>query len=117
MIQFDEIPKIYLIKNATDLRKGINGYSTIVQNEFKLDPFEDALFLFCNRTKDKMKILYWDGTGFWLLYKRLDEGKFKWLKSSKDECITITHQQFRWLLEGLNINQRKAFKKKKYKYV
>lgn len=67
MIRFDDISHIYIAPNVTDLRKGIDSYAAIVQNEFKQDPFSDAMYIFCNRTHDKLKILYWDGTGFWLL--------------------------------------------------
>lgn len=78
MIIFNEIKVIYLVQGYTDLRKGIDGFASIIQDRFKLNPFEDALYLFCNRQRDKLKCLYWDGTGFWLLYKRLEKGHFKW---------------------------------------
>ena len=74
MIRFDDIPDIYLISGSTDLRKGIDGYAMIVQDLYHLSPFSDALFLFCNKDHNKLKCLYWDGTGFWLLYKRLEKG-------------------------------------------
>lgn len=109
MISFEAIPRIYLAQGVTDLRKGINQLSSLVQNVHKLSPFEDALFIFCNRRRDTIKILYWDGTGFWLLIKRLEEGKFQWNKK-ENGCISITHQQFRWLLEGLSISQKRAHK-------
>ena len=105
MIRFDDVPAIYLVYGVTDLRKGIDAYTHIVQDRFHLDPFKDALFLFCNRNRDKLKCLYWDGTGFWLLYKRLEK------------VLTISHQQLRWLLDGLKIEQKSAFKKQEYQYV
>ena len=64
MVIFDEIPKIYLITGSVDLRKGIDGYTNMIQNVFKLNPFEDALFIFTNKYRDKLKIIYWDKTGF-----------------------------------------------------
>lgn len=110
MISFDMIPEINLIHGGTDLRKGIDGYASIVQDLCKLDPFANALFLFVNRQHNKLKCLYWDGTGFWLLYKRLDERTFKWLKKDGDmSSVCITQQQFTWLLEGLNPIQKHAF--------
>ena len=116
MIRFDDIPKIYLVSGTTDLRKGIDGYAHIIQNHFHLDPFQDALFLFCNRHHNKLKCLYWDGTGFWLLFKRLEKGNLKWINNRNDP-IVITHQQLKWLLEGLKIEQKSAFKKSEKKYV
>lgn len=116
MIRFDDVPAIYLVCGATDLRKGIDAYAHIVQDRFHLDPFKDALFLFCNRNRDKLKCLYWDGTGFWLLYKRLEKGHFKWIRQ-EDHVLTISHQQLRWLLDGLKIEQKSAFKKQEYQYV
>lgn len=104
MISFDNIPKIFIASGSTDLRKGIDGYALIIQDVYKLSPFEDVLFIFCNRHHNKIKCLYWDGTGFWLLYKRLDKGHFKWEK--KNGLIEISHQQLGWLLQGLKIMQK-----------
>ena len=70
MIRFDDIPNIYLISGSTDLRKGIDGYASIIQDLYHLSPFSNALFLFCNKDHNKLKCLYWDGTGFWY-YKNL----------------------------------------------
>lgn len=116
MIGFHDISKIYMAQGYTDLRKGIDGYASIVQDHFKLSPFEDALYIFCNRQRDKLKCLYWDGTGFWLLYKRLEKGHFKWKKDDTG-ALLVTHQQLQWLLDGLKIEQKTAFKKEHPKYV
>lgn len=116
MISFDKIKSIYLAQGYTDLRKGIDGYASIVQDHFKLNPFDNALYIFCNKHRDKLKCLYWDGTGFWLLYKRLDKGHFKWMKD-ENGALVITHQQLQWLLDGLKIDQKSAFKKSSPKYV
>lgn len=117
MISFQSIEKIYMAQGYTDLRKGIDGYALIVQENFHLSPFEDALFIFCNRDRNKLKCLYWDGSGFWLLYKRLEKGHFKWNTKEKGQAMEITHQQMAWLLEGLKIEQKTAFKKAFPKYV
>lgn len=95
---------IYIACGYTDMRKSIDGLAAIVQQNFKLDPFSNSLFLFCGRSSTKMKVLYWEGDGFVLLYKRLENGKFVWPRN-KDEVMKITDQQFRWLLEGLKIEQ------------
>lgn len=76
MISFDDIPEIYIVQNVTDLRKGIDGYASIVQNLYHIILFQDALFIFCNKHRNKIKYLYCDGNGFWLLYKRLEKGHF-----------------------------------------
>lgn len=110
IFNFDEVDGIYMAVGVTDLRKGIDGYSALVVSTMKLDPFEKHLYCFCNRKKDKLKILYWDGNGFWLFYKRLESGKFRWLKETDEVALNITFQQFRWLLEGLDIHQKRAFK-------
>jgi transposase len=67
------------------------------------------LFLFCGRKADRIKALYWDGTGHILLTKRLAEKRFQWPRT-KEELKLLTKQEFRWLMEGLSIEQRKAFK-------
>ena len=101
---------IYIACGYTDMRKSIDGLAAIVQQNFKLDPFSNSLFLFCERSNTKMKVLYWEGDGFVLLYKRLKNGKFVWPRN-KDEVMKITDQQFRWLLEGLKIEQPRTIKK------
>ena len=100
---------VFLACGHTDMRKSIDGLAAIVQQNFKLDPFSQDVFMFCGRRKDRIKALFWDGDGFSLLYKRLDNGKFCWPKS-KSEVISITEQQLRWLMEGLEICQPKSIK-------
>lgn len=118
MIDVNTVKHVYIAKGATDLRKGIDGYANIISAQFQLDPFSNSLFIFCNRYKDKMKVLYWERNGFWLFYKRLEQGKFKWGKNSEDSGEReITHQQLRWLLEGLEMDQSKGFKEVKNKMV
>jgi transposase len=100
---------IYVACGYTDLRKGIDGLAALVQQRFELDPFSNSLFLFCGRRCDRMKALYWEGDGFVLLYKRLERGVFQWPRK-ESEARVITSQQFRWLMEGLQIEQPKALK-------
>ena len=101
--------KVYLACGFTDLRMGIDGLSAIVQQQFSLDPFNRSLYLFCGRRKDRIKGLLWEGDGFLLLYKRLETGKFQWPRD-RDEAIAIAEQQYRWFMEGLQIDQPKALK-------
>lgn len=116
MIDFNKIDDIYLATGSTDLRKSINGFSVLVQEKYQLSPFINAMFIFCNRPKDKIKILYWDKTGFWLLYKRLEKEKFRWPKD-KDQVKLINKKQLEWLLEGLSIEQKYYHEELKYEYV
>jgi transposase len=102
--------RIYIACGYTDLRKSIDGLAATVQRVFKLDPFSNNLYVFCGRRNDRIKVLYWEGDGFVLLYKRLEQGSFQWPRK-RSEVRNITPQQLRWLLEGLNIEQPKALKK------
>lgn len=75
----------------------------IVDAELELPVMSGALFIFCNRAKDKLKLLYWDKTGFALWYKRLEKDKFKWPNSPHQEVLALTEQQLHWLLDGFDI--------------
>lgn len=104
--------QIYIACGHTDMRKSIDSLAAIVQQNFQLNPFQNSLFLFCGRKRDRMKALYWEGDGFVLLYKRLESGSFQWPKTT-EAVRAITHQEFRWLLEGLCVDQPKALKRVK----
>lgn len=107
---YTKAEKIYIACGYTDMRKAIDGLAAIVQQNFQMNPFQNSLFLFCGRRRDRMKALYWEGDGFILLYKRLENGRFQWPMS--DEAVrSLTSQEFRWLIEGLSIDQPKAVKK------
>ena len=92
------------------MRKSSDGLAALVQQKFKLDPFQPALFLFSGRKHDRIKALFWEGDGFVLLYKRLENGRFQW-PAAPDNLRSLTRQEFRWLLEGLSIEQPMAVKK------
>lgn len=70
-----QIRQVYLVCGKTDLRRGIDGLAGVVQDQFELDPYNQALYLFCGTRKDRFKALYWDGDGFLLLYKRIENGR------------------------------------------
>lgn len=103
------VKHIYLACGRTDMRKSINGLAAIVQQNFRLDPYSNDIFLFCGRKADRIKALLWDGNGFLLMYKRLDEGRFQWPRTKQD-VQKISEQQLRWLMDGLDIEQPKALK-------
>ena len=96
---------IYIACGYTDMRKSIDGLAAVVQQQFRLDPFSKSLFLFCGKRRDRIKVLLWEGDGFVLLYKRLENGSFKWPRT-QEEVKPISWQQFRWLMEGLEIEQK-----------
>jgi len=108
MISAARVDRVYLACGVTDLRKSIDGLAVLVQMEFDLDPFSPSLFVFCNRKRDKLKILQWDHNGFWLHYRRLEKGRFDWPLDSSKTPMPIHPRQLRWLLDGLPIEQRQA---------
>lgn len=110
-----EPTKIYIACGYTDMRKSIDGLAGLVAQQFHLNPMDRSLFLFCGRRRDRMKALLWDGDGFLLLYKRLEEARFQWPKSTA-EVRELTEQQYRWLMEGLAIDQPKAISTIQEKY-
>ena len=105
---------VYIVIGYTDMRKGIDGLAQIVEGRLKSDIYSKAVYLFCGRSNTKMKALVWDGDGFLLLYKRLDNGRFQWLRN-ETEARKLTSQQLRWLMEGLEIEQKNAIKPGKRK--
>lgn len=89
------------------MRKGIDGLATLIQDAFVLDPYSDSIFLFAWWRKDRYKCLYFDGNGFALLYKRLDNGKLQWPRNEQ-EVKNLSQQELQWLLEGLSLQKPKA---------
>lgn len=105
--------KVYLALGNTDMRKAINGLSILVQESMELDPFSGHLFVFCNRKRNIIKILYWDRNGFCLWSKRLEKHFFRWPESS-EEVMKIDQRELMWLVDGLEINQQKAHERLSY---
>lgn len=105
MIRWADVP-IYVHRDPVDFRQSINGLSVRVSDAMELDVFSQALFVFGNRPRNKIKILYWDKTGFCLWYKRLEKDKFKWPRKG-EATLSLTAEQFDWLLRGLDITQLK----------
>lgn len=96
--------KVYIAREALDFRKQIDGLSLHVQDVLCLNPLSTHVFVFRNRARNKMKVLYWDANGFCLLYKRLERGRFKWPKSDQD-VLQCSARELQWLLEGLDIDR------------
>ena len=99
----NDLPAVYLCRAAVDFRKGINGLTVLVEEVLCLDPFSEQLFVFCNRKRDRVRILYWERSGFCLWQKRLERERFKWPRKSGDDVISLTGQQLNWLLDGYDI--------------
>lgn len=99
--------KVYLATGYTDLRRGMEGLATIIRFRFHLDPYDkNTLFLFCGKRSDRIKGLLWEGDGFLLIYKRLDNGAFNWPRTV-DEAMEITSEQYRMLMQGLEVIARR----------
>ena len=97
------ISKVFLACGYTDLRFGVDGLANEIQNVFQLNPFDEGtLFLFCGRSSSRIKGLLWEGDGFLLLYKRLENGRFKWPRST-DEMRFVDSEQYEWLMRGFSI--------------
>ncbi|WP_206920103.1 IS66 family insertion sequence element accessory protein TnpB [Alicyclobacillus suci] len=103
--------RVYLACGFTDMRKSIDTLAALVQESFQLDVFSPCLFVFCNRQRDKLKILQWQHNGFWLHYRRLEQGRFQWPQASRDRTVVISRRELNWLLDGLSVTQQRAHAK------
>lgn len=102
MIQW-QCSEVLLHRKPVDFRKSINGLTAIVEQEMGSDVFSGQVFVFCNKKRDKLKVIYWDKTGFALWYKRLEKHTFKWPAREPGEVITLTNEQWQWLLSGMSV--------------
>ena len=105
MLSFGDKP-VYLCCGHTDMRKSINGLMVLVQESFALDPFADALFVFCNRARNRIKILEWDGDGFWLYFKRLERGRFRWPSDDEDKTMRLTNEELACLIGSARLEKK-----------
>ena len=106
MLKTASFSKIYICCGRTDLRKGIDGLSTIVKGQFQMDAFqEDVLFLFCGSKQDRFKALVWEGDGFLLMYKRIEGGRLCWPRTTR-EAAQLKYEDYRQLLDGCIILQK-----------
>ncbi|MGG1553389.1 IS66 family insertion sequence element accessory protein TnpB [Paenibacillus ferrarius] len=110
MLTLSSVQQVFLATGSTDLRKSIDGLAAIVQEGFGLDPFSPCLFVFCNRERNKLKLLYWEVNGFWLFYRRLERGTFQ-RPTGSEQVVTVSSRELRWLLDGLSLHQRQAHTK------
>ena len=103
--------EIYIVCGYTDMRKSIDGLCAIVEDKLHMDPRRSAIFLFCGRRCDRIKILMWEADGFVLLYKRLSavQGRYRWPRN-REEVRSLTWREFGWLMSGIDIEQPKAIR-------
>ncbi len=104
MLSFTSLGKIYVYAAPADMRKGVDGLSGVVRGEFAIDPTDGSLFVFLNRRRDRMKILHFDGGGYWLFYRVLEAGTFEMLTGTNDlPYVTIDATQLAMLLSGISL--------------
>lgn len=113
----NDLPAVYVCREAVDFRKGINGLAVLVEEVFGQDPFSERLFVFCNRRRDRVRILYWERNGFCLWQKRLEQDRFCWPRRGPQQTVTLTGQQLNWLLDGMDVMRMKAHERLHYSRV
>jgi len=97
---------VYLCCGHTDMRKSINGLMVVVQENLSLDPFSNALFVFCNRSRNRLKILEWDGDGFWLYFKRLERGRFHWPAEGESGTMALDAKELSCLIDSARLEKK-----------
>jgi transposase len=112
MLSVPPTVSIFLYTRPADLRKGFDGLAGLVREQFDADPLDGSLFLFVNRRRDRIKILHFDGTGFWLYYKRLEAGTFETV-ASEENHVEIDATQLAMLLGGVSLAS--ARRRKRYR--
>ena len=106
MLKINEKTKVYLACGDTDMRKQINGLMAMVENSFHLEPYENAMFVFCNRSRNRLKILLWEDNGYWLLLKRLERGHFKWPKAGTEQTMNLSLEDLKGLIRAPGLLQK-----------
>lgn len=111
------VSAVYLCRAPVDFRKQIDGLAALVEQELIMNPFADALYVFVNRQRTKMKILYWHRNGFCLWQKRLEQQRFAWPTADNAATLSLTLQKLEWLLEGFDLWANKPHKTLNYQAV
>ncbi|MFJ1260909.1 IS66 family insertion sequence element accessory protein TnpB [Cupriavidus sp. CuC1] len=115
MFRLDAELRVYLHREAVDFRLGINGLVALVEQSMQLDPFARAVFGFHNRRSNRIKLLLYDRTGFWLLLKRLEADYFAWPRREQ-AVMELTTEQLHWLLEGIDIEAVRRHPSRRYRH-
>ena len=109
MLRIAEKARVYVSLKPVDFRKAINGLAAMVVEEFESPANDSSVYVFYNRSRDKIKCLFWDKNGFVLYYKRLERGKFKIPQQLTGDKIILTSDQLSWLLAGLDFHLMQEF--------
>jgi transposase len=115
MFHLDADLKVYLHREAVDFRKSINGLAVLVEQSMGRDPFARAAYAFRNRRCDRIKLLLYDRTGFWLLMKRLEQDRFVWPRGAQ-AVLALTAEQLHWLLDGIDIEAVQRHPARQYQH-
>jgi transposase len=98
--------RIYLAAGATDMRKSFEGLHGLVRDRLVCDPLSGHIFLFSNSQRNRLKLLFWDGSGLWVCAKRLEKGRFRWPSAAGGETkVTLSHEELIMLLGGIDLTQ------------
>ena len=98
--------RIYLAAGATDMRKGFEGLYGLVRDRLSCDPLSGHVFLFSNSQRNRLKLIFWDGSGLWVCSKRLERGRFRWPSAASEEAkISLSHEELTLLLGGIDLTQ------------
>jgi transposase len=112
MFRRDADLKVFVHREAIDFRKSINGLSVLVEQSMKLDPFARAVYAFTNRRRDRVKLLLYERSGFWLLMKRLEADRFAWPRTG--ERVELSVEQLHWLLDGIDLAAIRKHPERRY---
>ena len=115
MFRLDADLQVYLHREAVDFRKSINGLAALVEQSMGCDPFARAVYVFRNRRCDRVKLLMYDRTGFWLLMKRLEQDRFTWPRRAQS-VLALTAEQLHWLLDGIDIEAVQRHPQRQYQH-
>ncbi len=105
MISLSSATRIFIVPGATDMRKSFNGLYGIVSQQLAQDPTSGHIFVFCNRARNRIKLLLWDGSGLWVCAKRLEQGRFAWSWPEDTASHLITHESLSLLLGGIDLDK------------
>jgi transposase len=104
MLGIGAATRVYLAIGATDMRKGFEGLFGIVRDRLLIDPLSGHLFVFCNARKNRLKILFWDGSGIWICTKRLERGRFSWPgQGDENGRLRLSQEQLTLLIGGIEL--------------
>jgi transposase len=106
MIGFGSATRVYLAAGATDMRKGFDGLYGMARDRLGIDPLSGHLFVFCNGRRNRLKVLYWDGSGLWICSKRLEKGRFSWPAQGDDQGrVRMSSEELTLLVGGIELSR------------